>query len=560
MMITKRITRWLAPGAILLLALACTTQQQAEPFTPPEPTAAPDIAATVAARDRAMPQGGPLPTPAPAQVSQAAGEFASSYAALSQQWDRVRRDLDGWRQGLTSCEASSVQVALRGFSGGFSGVSQAANGLSRHPSVRDMSDRLIEAAQKEEAALRRLRDNWQPGQAGPALVSGPAPASSHSNGNGAKDNGGAAVSPARPGFEGVAQARAGALALRQRVADQLSDLQGLTGVDAEARVAAFVTAFDALSVQWDRFHADYDAFRAVRPSLTPERSLSRLNALVEQHREIVLAHRALPSATNTRYVSDLLAAAVRDEDSALRRLRGSFRQDGRQDGRQVGEGGESAPAIGQLSGLPGPPPAGETEKDGNGMEEGAMPEASAEGPSDAEVNIQAGDPGLFDAFDERMARTNDALRQAGIALDAAASEASPGGRAAVAGFTTGYDALLRQWDGFHGGYDTWMAAEGGCDRAAVTAAIGGFALRMGDIATSARQLPRAAPLRTLGELAVEAARREEEALRQLRGDWSPFDASVYRELDAELTASGRMRRQVSLGIQELLERYGISGS
>ena len=189
-----------------------------------------------------------------------------------------------------------------------------------------------------------------------------------------------------------------------------------------------------------------------------------------------------------------------------------------------------------------------------------MPEASAEGPSDAEVNIQAGDPGLFDAFDERMARTNDALRQAGIALDAAASEASPGGRAAVAGFTTGYDALLRQWDGFHGGYDTWMAAEGGCDRAAVTAAIGGFALRMGDIATSARQLPRAAPLRTLGELAVEAARREEEALRQLRGDWSPFDASVYRELDAELTASGRMRRQVSLGIQELLERYGISGS
>ena len=559
MMITKRITRWLALGAILLLALACTTQQRAEPFTPPEPTAAPDIAATVTARDRAMSQGGPIPTPVPAQVSQAAGEFASSYAALTQRWDQVHRDLDGWRQGLTSCDASSVRVALRGFSGGFSGVSQAANGLSRYPSVRDMSDRLIEAARKEEAALRRLRDNWQPGQSMTALVSDSAPASSSSNGNGAKDNGGAngvAVSPTRPRFEGVAQARAGALALRQRVADQLSDLQGLTGVDAEVQVAAFAAAFDALSVQWDRFHVDYDAFRAVQPSLTPEGSLSQLNTLVDQHREIVLAHRALPSVTNTRHVSDLLAAAVRDEDSALRRLRGSFQQDSQQDG----EDGESAPAVGQLPSLLGPPPAEETRNGGNGMGEGSMTEASANGPSGPEANIQAGDPDLFDAFDERMARTNDALREAGIALDAAVSEASSGGRAAVASFAIGYDALLRQWDGFHDGYDTWMATEGGCDRAAVTAAIGGFALRMGDIATSARQLPRAAPLRALGELTVEAAQREEEALRQLRGDWSPFDASVYREFDAELTASGKMRRQVSLGIQELLERYAISGS
>jgi hypothetical protein len=103
-----------------------------------------------------------------------------------------------------------------------------------------------------------------------------------------------------------------------------------------------------------------------------------------------------------------------------------------------------------------------------------------------------------------------------------------------------------------------MATEGGCDRAEVTAAIGGFALRMGDIAASARQLPKARPLRSLGELTVEAAQREEEALRELRGVWSPFDASVYQGLDREITASGKMRRQVSLGILELLDRYGIS--
>ena len=565
MMITRRVTRLFAVCSILLLALACTAQQGAEPFTPPEPTAAPDIAATVTARDRALPQGGPEATPVPASISQAASEFAASYASLSQEWEGVHRDLDTWRQGLTSCDASSVQVALRGFSGDFSAVSRAAAGLSRHPSVRGMSDQLIEAARQEEAALRRLRDTWQPGESGPA----PEPVSSSfgnggngdSKGDSDKDNGaGNAVAAAalQPGFEGVAQARANALSLRQGVADQLSDLQDMTGVDAEAQVAAFVTAHGALGEQWDQFQADYDSFRAVQPGQTPEESLERLNSLVGQHREIVLAQRALPSGANTRYVSDVLAIAAQDEDSALRRLRGSFQQEG--------EGDAGEPSSGVFPGLSGLPPNGDKKEDGEngegGMEESPTPIPAPEGngPPEVEVSIQAGDPGLFDAFDEQLGLTNQARREAGLALAGAVSAASADSRAAVTSFTIGHDGLVRSWDGFHGDYDSWMAAEGGCDRAEVTAAIGGFALRMGEIAASARQLPKAQPLRPLGELAVEAAQREEEALRQLRANWSPFEASVYQALARELTASGKMRRQVSLGILELLDRYGISGS
>ena len=561
MMTTKRLTGLLALGFILLLALACTAQQRAEPFTPPEPTAAPDIAATVTARDRALPQGGPEPTPVPASVSQAASEFAASYASLSQDWDGVHRDLDTWRQGLTSCDASSVRVALRGFSGDFSAVSRAAAGLSRHPSVRGMSDQLIEAARQEEAALRRLRDTWQPGESGPAPES---VSSSFGNGDskGDPDKDDAAngtASPAlQPGFEGVAQARANALSLRQGVADQLSDLQVMTGADAEDQVAAFATAFGALGEQWDQFQADYDSFRAAQPGQTPEESLERLNSLVGQHREIVLAQRALPPGANTRYVSDVLAIAAQDEDSALRRLRGSFQQDG--------EGDPEEASSGLFSGPFGLPPNGDKKEDGEngegGMEESPTPTPAPEGngPPEVEVSIQAGDPGLFDAFDEQLGLTNQARREAGLALAGAVSAASADSRAAVTSFTIGHDGLVRSWDGFHGDYDSWMATEGGCDRAEVTAAIGGFALRMGEIAASARQLPKAAPLRPLGELTVEAAQREEEALRELRGGWSPFDASVYQGLDREITASGKMRRQVSLGILELLDRYGISGS
>ena len=564
MMITRRVTRLFAVCSILLLALACTAQQGAEPFTPPEPTAAPDIAATVTARDRALPQGGPEATPVPASISQAASEFAASYASLSQEWDGVHRDLDTWRQGLTSCDASSVRVALRGFSGDFSAVSRAAAGLSRHPSVRGMSDQLIEAARREEAALRWLRDTWQPGETGPAPEPEAASSSFGSNGSSGesdKDNGAGNVVAAlalQPGSEGVAQARANALALRQSVADQLNDLQDMTGVDAEDQVAAFATAFGALGEQWDQFQADYDSFRAAQPGQTPEESLERLNSLVGQHREIVLAQRALPSGANTRYVSDVLAGAVQDEDSALRRLRGSFQQEGE------GDAGEASSGL--FSGLSGLPPNGDKKEDGeNGegrMEESPTPTPAPEGngPPEVEVSIQAGDPGLFDAFDEQLGLTNQARREAGLALAGAVSAASADSRAAVTSFTIGHDGLVRSWDGFHSDYDSWMAAEGGCNRAEVTAAIGGFALRMGEIAASARQLPKAQPLRPLGELTVEAAQREEEALRQLRANWSPFEASVYQALARELTASGKVRRQVSLGILELLDRYGISGS
>ena len=140
MMTTKRLTGLLALGFILLLALACTAQQGAEPFTPPEPTAAPDIAATVTARDRALPQGGPEPTPVPASVSQAASEFAASYASLSQDWDGVHRDLDTWRQGLTI-------PATQARCGWPCGVSPAISALFPAPPPASPGTRRSEACQ-----------------------------------------------------------------------------------------------------------------------------------------------------------------------------------------------------------------------------------------------------------------------------------------------------------------------------------------------------------------------------------------------------------------------------
>jgi hypothetical protein len=59
---------------------------------------------------------------------------------------------------------------------------------------------------------------------------------------------------------------------------------------------------------------------------------------------------------------------------------------------------------------------------------------------------------------------------------------------------------------------------------------------------------------------VEAAEREEGAFKELRTSWRPFDPQVFQTLDRQRNTSGKLKRQVALGIQELLERYGIASS
>ncbi len=170
----------------------------------------------------------------------------------------------------------------------------------------------------------------------------------------------------------------------------------------------------------------------------------------------------------------------------------------------------------------------------------------------------ASDPSLFDAFDAQLVESNGARRQALQELAAVLKDVSEDNRAAVEGFDSQYNALLQQWNSFHSDYNEWRSTEGGCNRTSAVNALGRFTLQFADLSSSVRELPRATFLRPLGELLVEAAEREERALRELRTNWHPFDAQVYQSLDQQRNTAGKLRRQVALGIQELLERYDIS--
>ena len=309
-------------------------------------------------------------------------------------------------------------------------------------------------------------------------------------------------------FEGVAVARSAASAIQKRVADQLSDLQQQTTPAAKTKVDDFDAAVQSASSDWDRFHRNYDSFRTVQGGLTSEEAADRLGDLVNEFTDVVLAIRDLPSTPSTDRAALLLANAVEDEDLALRMLRGAI-------------------------------PNGE---EGNG-----------EAPATGETT-------LFDFFDVEVVAANAARRQAGLELASALESVSSDSRNAIEAFVTQYTALNEEWAAFHGEYDGWRSTEGGCNRTKAVQALGGFAIRASELSGDVRDLPRATFLRPLGELMVEAAEREEGALKELRTSWRPFDPLVFQTLDRQRNTSGKLKRQVALGIQELLESYGIASS
>lgn len=499
MRIKLRNLGWLFTGGVLLVAMACGSAAPASTGSVSTPIPTLDIPATVAAKGPTVPVRIPTPTPVSTQVKRIAQEFDSRYSEVNREWDQLHQDFDAWRQGLIICDPSSVQSSLARFSGSFAETTETARSLSRHAAVRDLSDQLIRAAELEDEALRLLRDTWEP------EVNDEDEPVAESNGFGSDSD--ANESDEQSVFEAVAAARSSASALQKSVADQLSDLQEKTTSASMSEIEDFEAAVQSASADWDGFHRNYDSFRTLQGGLTPEESAEHLGDLVDEFRDVVLAVRDLPATPSTEAVASLLATAVENEDLALRLLRGTKP---------------------------------------NSEENGEV--------------LEAGDPTAFDFFDAQVVEANSARRQARQELASALESVSSDSRNSVEAFASQYVALIQQWDRFHSDYDRWRSTEGGCDRTKAVQALGEFTIRAAELSGNVRDLPRATFLRPLGELMVEAAEREEGALKELRTSWRPFDPQVFQSLDRQRNTSGKLRRQVALGIQELLESYGIDTS
>ena len=448
----QKRTFW-ALGAIVFLMLLAACGDSDQDDAPVHAAPSPTPTVLVVPRDRQA--GIPTPTAVPEEDRKLVLDFAVGHRTLSRDWDRFRADFDKWRQGQVVCDASSAEVSLRQFAGAFVAISGGASGLPRGPIVRGLADGVASAAQREEEALRQLRDTWSPG-----------------------DN---------TAFQNVDLERSAASALRKKVEDGIDDLRAQTATSARELLGTFSSTFEEIQSDWDDFHRAYDALRADEPTLSTTEIAARLSALVDEFSAITVAIRDLTTSDTTRAIALTLSQAAQEEDLALRRLRGTFQKSDESSARA---------------------------SDSTDQQEDGATETGAS--DSAQTGLVVGDPTLFDVFDAQLVQSNTSRGQAADDLTAVIGGSSAANQTAVDAFAQGYDLLSKQWDRFHADYDDWRVSDGGCDREAVVTALGGFSIGLGALADEVRDLPRATFLRPLGELLVAAVEQEDEALRALR--------------------------------------------
>ena len=520
-----------ALGGFLLLGVACS-----EDATPqfPAGTEAPNAQATISALSQQVMSRAPTPTAVPASAMQATQDFAQGYQAIAASLDQLHEQFDNWQAGLNTCTQNAVQTDLLQFAGRFGAITQSARELTRASASRGLADRLIEAAEAENQALRQLRDHSRPADAAseqnPTGDSEPANGEGSTNGNGTDGIGDSENSSHVSLSEQVDAARSSSSAILREVTDVLTDQEERNSTAARESMDGFVLAFQAANTRWDLYHQEYDSFRSEEASLTSTGVVTRLSDLVAKFREVMVAVRELPRLEATQEVAGLMAEAADAEDLALRNLRATFQKsDEEEPSADVSDVLDPLSSVDELDSEPAP-------------ETGSF---------------VADDPTLFSAYESQLVSSNTTRRQALDVMGRITQALSDEHTLGLAEFNQEYQALAGEWNTFHRDYDQWRRTEGGCDREKAVETLVGFSIEMGQIAASARNLPGANILRPLGELLVEAVQREETSLRELSGSWRPFDSGIYQQHHDERLAAGKLTRQVGVGIQDLLERYGI---
>ena len=502
-------------------------------------------------------------------------DFASSQDSINADWDQFHVDFDKWRAGLTACDRTAVESALREFASDFAAITQQARGLPGKGIARELPDDAIAAANGEEASLRLLRDKWQPGN--PALM------------------------------EQTQSERANAAALLRSTQIEVDKLQEMDDPEDREIAKEFAEELAAVDEDWDAFYDSYNALADEQLDLDAAEIVTRLRELVSDHEDVLFALEDIPSDKVTDAVQEPLIEAAESEADALEELVDAMRREARGNG-ESDNGDESEPSTDSsveepeangeaMSEGPEPdlPDPGSVSAPGTSNEglQGHLNNVLADGPAsiDSPADIAGAIESLvtspfpvptnqqgqaqesedssesggeiadytehFDTFEDTLDDTRGIRRKAGRDLEDLVEGFSESDRNDLSEFVTAFRALMRDWDSFHEDFDTWVRTEGDCNRASAITSLNQYSQRFNELGTRVRNLSQASYLRPSSDLIVEAANREGAALRSLANTWAPYESDVYRGLDEERSNADNLRRLAIRRTQELMERNGL---
>ena len=572
----KKLVQYLSPAlaVVLVVSLAVATACTSQPDDTTSETAPTNHPATA---------GQVAPTPIPVSV-ELVEKFAADQQAINEDWNKFHADFDRWRTGLTSCDRTAAQVALRGFASDFGEITEMARDIPGKGIARELPDNVIMAADMEEAALRLLRDDWQPGN--PALL------------------------------ENAQTERSNAAALLRTTAIELDKLEEMDKPEDQELAKDFAGALEPVDEAWDTFYDSFAQLEDDHIDLTAAEIVTRLRVLVEEQETVLESLEDLPSDQVTDPVQDPLIEAAEAEAEALDDLLDAMRKAAKAE--SIGKDGDGAGKTGTENGDDGSGGNGAMQKSGsdgatagagenNGAPQGSSqaevpgdidpghipgesgpvfqggvgstpafppipPIRATQTPEDAEMGSgsagnepsSTGDADEadysphFEAFEETLDESKTIRKKAERDLETIIEGVSEEDREALADFTRGYDDLIEEWDSFHSAFDRWVRTEGNCDRADAIDQLNQFSQRFSALGGRVRELSQVFYLRPSSDLMTEAVSREGAALRSLASTWAPFENDVYRGLDEERYNAARLRRLADLRTQEVMERNGVS--
>ena len=87
--------------------------------------------------------------------------FAWQVRALEREWDEFHNSYDDWRRTNGGCDQGQALAALGQLATDFSQTVRDIKDLSSRPLVRAMGELLIQAVEREQAAVLSLRESWR---------------------------------------------------------------------------------------------------------------------------------------------------------------------------------------------------------------------------------------------------------------------------------------------------------------------------------------------------------------------------------------------------------------
>ena len=530
---------------ILLLALAvliaCGQEQDEVPSSRAIPTSPPPESSR----------------PLTADERTAIDAFDQQLQGIDEKWGQFYQELDSWRSGLVECHPTAAQDALRAFAASFTQVAEGARKLPRTATTKELADLLIRAADVEGAAIRQLRDRWQPGNI-------------------------SLIESVEAGRTGAARAQNQVKDLADTLQEELEDKPTADEVEF---MEEFSITFDGLADDWDDFHNDYTALSKRADWLEPEELAARYDLLIEQLGEIISDIADMESMQINEDLIDELMDASEDELLALEFLAESVLQDpsdetdeenGNSHSNSNSNSTEEHDTTGQQSAEPPASPPDVMPVPPSEDAEATAEQAAADPPSGAPITVVENLPPTLPAIPEmepdvsavsaRDGLTPEedfalAIEAARVVLDAMegsieeiVEDKSAEHLQDLLEFQAAMAALVSDWDEFHGEFSDWRASNGGCDQAEVAGDLAAFSQQSGSLARRVNDLPQSDLLLPIYTLVVEAAQRDAEAVRTLANTWTPFAVDVFKAVDEERSNSARLRRQAGIALEELRNR------